>query len=274
MVPAAFFIPKKLKVCIFVKKAKDMSGHSKWSTIKRKKGALDAKRSKIFSRVIKEINVAVKEGGNDPEGNPRLRLAIANAKGVNMPKDNVQRAISKAGDKNAADFQEVTYEAYGNFGVAIYIECLTDNLQRTVSSVRSVLNKHEGKLETKGALSFLFDRKGVFTIPESTVKEKGMEEDDFLMEVIDAGAEEAENEEGFYTIYTAMEDFGSMVKKLEEMGVEAENAELQRIPKTTVKLDKESAQKILKMIDVLEDDDDIQNVFHNMELTDEIMASM
>ena len=251
-----------------------MSGHSKWSTIKRKKGALDAKRSKIFSRVIKEISVAVKEGGNDPDGNPRLRLAVANAKGVNMPKDNIQRAISKAGEKNSADFQEVTYEAYGNFGVAMYIECLTDNTHRTVANVRSYLNKHEGKLETKGALSFLFDRKGVFTIPEKTIGEKGLEEDDFLMEVIDAGAEEAENEDGFYTIYTAMEDFGNMLKKLEEMGVEAENAELQPIPKTTVKLETEQAKKILKMVDVIEEDEDVQNVFHNMELTEEIMAGM
>ena len=251
-----------------------MSGHSKWSTIKRKKGALDARRSKIFSRIIKEINVAVKEGGNDPDGNPRLRLAIANAKGVNMPKDNIQRAISKAGDKNSADFQEITYEAYGNFGVAMYIECLTDNQQRTVANIRSYLNKHEGKLETKGALSFLFDRKGVFTIPAKTVEEKGYDEDDFLMEVIDAGAEEAENEEGFYTIYTAMEDFGNMVKKLEEMGVDAENAELQRIPGTTVKLDKDQAQKVLKLVDVIEEDEDVQNVFHNLEMTDEIMDEM
>lgn len=251
-----------------------MSGHSKWSTIKRKKGALDAKRSKIFSRIIKEINIAVKESGNDPEGNPRLRLAIANAKGANMPKDNIQRAISKAGEKDAANFQEITYEAYANHGVAVYIEGLTDNQQRTVSNVRSYLNKHNGKLETNGALSFLFDRKGVFAIPEQTVTEKGMDEDDFMMEVIDAGAEEVEHEEGFYNIYTAMEDFGSMMKKLEEIGIEAENAELQRIPKTSVKLDKESARGIMKLIDILEEDDDVQNVFHNLELTDEMMEEM
>ncbi len=251
-----------------------MSGHSKWSTIKRKKGALDAKRSKIFSRIIKEINVAVKESGSDPEGNPRLRLAIANAKGANMPKDNVQRAISKAGDKDATNFQEVTYEGYGNHGVAIYIECLTDNLQRTVASVRSYLNKHNGKLETKGALSFLFDRKGVFTIPDKALAEKEMDEDDFMMEVIDAGAEEVEHEDGFYTIFTAMEDFGNMMKKVEELGVEAENAELQRIPKTTVKLDKEAAGGVMKLIDTFEDDDDVQNVFHNLEITEEMMEEM
>lgn len=246
-----------------------MSGHSKWSTIKRKKGAIDAKRSKIFSRIVKEISVAVKEGGTDPAGNPRLRLAIANAKGVNMPKDNVQRAISKAGEKNAATFQEVTYEGYANFGVAIYIECLTDNIQRTVANIRSYLNKHNGKLETNGALSFLFDRKGVFTIPVNNLNE-----DDFMMEIIDAGAEEVETEDQFFTIYTAMEDFGSMMKKIEEMGLEAENAELQRIPLNTVKLDMESARKVMKLIELLEDDDDVQNVFHNLDITDEMLAEI
>ena len=246
-----------------------MSGHSKWSTIKRKKGSLDAKRSKIFSKIIKEITVAVKEGVADPEGNPRLRLAIANAKGVNMPKDNIQRAISKAGDKGAGNFTEVTYEGYANFGVAVYVECLTDNLQRTVANVRSYFNKHNGKLETNGALSFIFDRKGVFSVPA-----KDLQEDEFIMEVIDAGAEEVEVEDQYYTIYSAMEDFGSMQKKLEQMGVEVERAELQRIPKTTVTLDKEQAQKVLKLIDLFEDDDDVQNVFHNLELTDEMMQEI
>lgn len=246
-----------------------MSGHSKWSTIKRKKGAIDARRSKIFSRIVKEISVAVKESGADPDGNPRLRLAIANAKGVNMPKDNVQRAISKAGEKNAATFQEVTYEGYANFGVAVYVECLTDNIQRTVANIRSYFNKHNGKLETNGALSFIFERKGVFTVPVSD-----HDEEEFMMEIIDAGAEEVETEDQFFTIYTAMEDFGSMMKKLEEMGIEAENAELQRIPQNTVKLDAESARKVMKLIETFEEDDDVQNVFHNLEITDEMLAEM
>ncbi len=246
-----------------------MSGHSKWSTIKRKKGALDAKRSKIFSKIIKEITVAVKEGGTDPEGNPRLRLAMANAKGVNMPKDNMQRAISKAGDKGASSYVEVTYEGYANYGVAIYVECLTDNLQRTVANVRSYFNKHNGKLETNGALSFLFDRKGVFTVPA-----EGLQEEEFMMEVIDAGAEDVEMEDQFFTIYTAMEDFGSMIKKLESMNIEIENAQLQRIPRTTVKLDTDSAQKVLKLIETFEEDDDVQNVYHNLEFTEEMMEAM
>ncbi len=251
-----------------------MSGHSKWSTIKRKKGALDARRSKLFSRIIKEINIAVKEGGNDPESNPRLRLAISNAKGANMPKDNIQRAITRAGDKNAADFQEVTYEGYASDGVAVYVECLTDNVQRTVANVRSYFNKHNGKLETNGALSFLFVRKGVFSLPLETLQEKGLKEEDFLMEVIDAGAEEAETEGGFMTLYTAMEDFGPMVKKLEELGVEAENAELQRIPNTTVTPGRKAAARVMKLIEAFEEDEDVQNVFHNLELTDEMMSRM
>ncbi len=248
-----------------------MSGHSKWSTIKRKKGALDAKRSKIFSKIIKEITVAVRESGSDPEGNPRLRLAIANAKGVNMPKDNVHRAISKAGDKDASNFIEVSYEGYANYGVAVFVECMTDNLQRTVANIRSYFNKNSGKLDTNGALSFIFDRKGVFSVSKSAVK---ISEDDFMMEVIDAGAEEVESEEQFYTIYTAMEDFGQMIKKLEDMNVEVENAELQRLPKTTIKLDKDSAASVLKLIETFEEDEDVQNVFHNLELTDEMIADM
>ncbi len=246
-----------------------MSGHSKWSTIKRKKAAMDAKRSKVFSTAIKEITVAVKEGGSDPDANPRLRLAIANAKGVNLPKDNIQRAISKAGEKDTANFQEVTYEGYAPFGVGVYIECLTDNIQRTVAAIRSYLNKYNGKLETHGALNFIFDRKGVFTVPK-----KDLDEEDFIMEVIDAGAEDVETEGDYFTIYTAMEDFGSMQRKLEQMGLEAESQELQRIPKTTVNLNKEQAKQVLKLIEALEEDDDVQNVFHNMELTDEIMEEM
>ena len=242
-----------------------MSGHSKWSTIKRKKGALDTKRSKAFSRVIKEITVAVKEGGSDPEGNPRLRLAISNAKGVNMPKENVTRTINKAGDKDAANFLEITYEGYASHGIAMYIECTTDNVQRTVSNVRSYFNKHGGNLTTNGSLSYLFDRKGIFTIPQIKLNEE-----DFEMEIIDAGAEDIVLEEGFFHITTQMEDFGSMMKKLEEMGVEPENAQLQRIPKETIKLDIKSAKKVLSLIELIEEDDDVQNVYHNLEMTDEL----
>jgi len=244
-----------------------MSGHNKWSTIKRKKGAADAKRSKIFSKIIKEISISVREGGSDPDGNPRLRLALSNAKGANMPKENIQRAISKAADKDAASLSEVTYEGYANGGVAVFIECTTDNVQRTVSNIRASFNKYNGSLGTNGSLSFVFDRKGIFTFPQANLKE-----DELTMEVIDAGAEDVTLEEGFFTITTAMEDFGKMMKKLEELKIEPENAQLQRIPKNTVKLDIESARKVLKLIEVFEEDDDVQNVYHNLELTDELMA--
>ena len=248
-----------------------MSGHSKWSTIKRKKGALDAKRSKIFSKLIKEITVAVKEGGGaDPDGNPRLRMAISNAKGVSMPKDNIERAINKGKDKDAASFTELTYEGYLPNGIAVYVECTTDNTQRTVANVRAVFTRAGGSLSTNGSLSFIFDRKGIFLVPKGD-----LDQDEFEMELIDAGAEELElDEEGFFHITTSMEDFGSMAKKLEELNVEPESAELQRIPNDTKTLDLESAQKIMKAIDTFEDDDDVQKVFHNLEITDELMEEM
>lgn len=247
-----------------------MSGHSKWSTIKRKKGALDAKRSKIFSKIIKEISVAVKEGGPDPEANPRLRMAILNAKGASMPKDNIERAISKGKDKNAAAFTEPAYEGYLPNGIAVFVECTTDNLQRTVSNVRAIFNKHGGSLGTSGSLSFLFDRKGVFVIP----KKDDLDMDEFELEMIDAGAEDIEEEDGTLTVTTSMEDFGKMQKKLEELNIEVENAELQRIPNDTITLDTETARKIYRVIEIFEDDDDVQKVFHNLEVTDEMMEEI
>lgn len=247
-----------------------MSGHSKWSTIKRKKGALDAKRSKMFTKIIKEITVAVKEGGPDPDGNPRLRLAISNAKGVSMPKDNIERAIKKGSDKDSANYQEVTYEGYLQNGVAVFLECTTDNQQRTVSNVRAIFNKYAGNLGTNGSLSFIFDRKGIFVIPQN----EGLDIEEFELEVIDAGAEDFEVEEGIVTITTAMEDFGAMMKKLEELNIEPENAELRRLPQTTVTLGLEDSQKIMKVIDIFEDDDDVQAVYHNLELSDELVEAM
>lgn len=246
-----------------------MSGHNKWSTIKRKKGAADAKRSKIFSKIITEITVAVKEGGEDPDSNPRLRLAISNAKGASMPKDTMQRAINKGKDKSSANFLETTYEGYLANGIAVYIDCTTDNVQRTVSNIRSIFNKFSGNLGTNGSLSFLFDRKGIFSIPKGELNEE-----DFELEMIDAGAEDIVTDDDFFSVTTSMEDFGNMMKKLEELNIEPENAELERIPHETITLEKESALKILKVIDLFEEDDDVQNVFHNLEITDEIMEEV
>ncbi|MCK9218628.1 MAG: YebC/PmpR family DNA-binding transcriptional regulator [Bacteroidales bacterium] len=246
-----------------------MSGHNKWSTIKRKKGALDAKRSKIFSKIIKDITIAVKEGGADPDGNPRLRLAIANAKGASMPKDNIQRAISKGADKDAAVLLETTYEGKGPHGIAIFVECTTDNLQRTVSNIRAYFNKHGGELGQNGMLNYMFDRKGVFEVPLGDLNR-----DDFEMELIDAGAEDISLEDDIFSIITAMEDFGSMVKKLEQLKIEPERASLQRIAKTTVTLDEEASRKVLKLIDIIEEDEDVQNVFHNLAISDELAEKL
>ena len=245
-----------------------MSGHSKWSTIKRKKGAADSKRGKIFSRIVKEISIAVKEGGPIPETNPKLRVAIANSKGVNMPKDNIERAISKA-DKDGDDFQEITFEGYLPNGVAIFVECLSDNNNRTVSNIRAIFTKRGGSLGTNGSLSFLFDRKGVITIPKGDI-----DPDELQMEIIDAGVEDFQIEDDVFVITTPLEDFGNVQKKLEELNIEAQNTELQRIPNDTKELAVEDALKILRVIEEFEDDDDVQNVFHNVEITDEIMEAM
>jgi YebC/PmpR family DNA-binding regulatory protein len=242
-----------------------MSGHSKWSTIKRKKGAIDAKRGKLFTKLIKEISIAAKEGGGDIDSNPRLRLAVANAKGNNMPKDNIERAIKKATGAEADSYQETTYEGYGPNGVAVFVECLTDNTNRTVSAVRAAFSKHGGNLGTNGSLEFIFGRKGVFTIKLLPK----MDEDDFTLAVIDAGAEDVNSEDGYLTVTCDMSDFGKIQKKLEELKVEAENAELQRIPNTLVTLENEAFSRVMKLIEILEDNDDVQKVFHNMDVTED-----
>lgn len=246
-----------------------MSGHSKWSTIKRKKGAADARRGKIFTKIIKEIIIAAREGGGDADSNARLRLAIQNAKGANMPKDNIERAIKKAVGADAESYVETTFEGYAPNGIAVFVECLTDNNNRTVASVRSAFNKYGGNLGTNGSLSYLFDRKGIFTI-----KNEGLSTEDLELEMIDAGAEDIEIDEDTITITCLREDFGNVSRKLGELGIEPEESRLQRIPNDTKKLDVESAKKVLKFIEALEDDDDIQNVYHNLEMTDELAEAL
>jgi YebC/PmpR family DNA-binding regulatory protein len=246
-----------------------MSGHSKWSTIKRKKGAADAKRSKLFSKIVKDIYIAVKEGGNDPDANPRLRLAITNAKGVSMPKENILRAIKKGDDKDSAQIEELTYEGYAPHGIAIFLECTTDNQARTIANVRAIFNKYHGSLGKNGSLSFIFDRKGVFHFP---IGDRDIEE--LELELIDAGAEEFEAEEGQLHITTAMEDFGNMMKKLEELQIEPELAELQRIPVNTETLSVDHAKSVLKIIDAFDEDEDVANVYHNLEMTTELEEAL
>jgi YebC/PmpR family DNA-binding regulatory protein len=246
-----------------------MSGHNKWSTIKRKKGAIDAKRGKIFTKIIKEIIISAKEGGADPDSNARLRLAIQNAKGANMPKDNIERAIKKATGADAASYTEANFEGYAPGGVAVFVECLTDNNNRTVATVRSAFNKHGGNLGTSGSLKFIFDRKGIFTITND-----GFNLEELELEMIDAGAEDFDVDGDTLTVTCRMEEFGSVNRKLNEMGIEPEEAGLKRIPTTSKKLDVESARKVLRLVDTLEDDDDVQNVYHNLEMTDELAAAL
>jgi len=242
-----------------------MSGHSKWSTIKRKKAANDAKRSKLFTKLLKEIQVAVKEGGSDPNSNPRLRLAIQNAKGANVPKENILRAINKANDE-AKNFQSVTYEGYAPGGVGLIIDCLTDNTNRTVGNIRAILNKKGGSLTTKGSLSFLFERKGVFTIPLNKIDNK----EEFELTMIDIGVDEIDEQDDVLILTTKLENFGKINKKLEELKIEPENAEIRAIPNEYKTLDLELSQKIIKLIEELEELDDVQNVWHNLYITEEL----
>lgn len=247
-----------------------MSGHSKWSTIKRKKGAIDAKRGKLFTKLIKEISIAAKEGSPDPEANPRLRLAIANAKGNNMPKENIERAIKKAQGAEADSYAEVSYEGYAPQGIAVFVECLTDNHNRTVSNIRSLFTKYGGSMGVSGSVEYLFNRKGVFSLP---IPPK-FNEDEFTLEIIDAGAEELTVEDGYISITCALADFGSIQRKLDELKLEAENAELQMIPLNTVSVEDEAFSRVMRLIEALEDNDDVQRVFHNMDITEKQMEML
>jgi YebC/PmpR family DNA-binding regulatory protein len=245
-----------------------MSGHSKWSTIKRKKGANDAKRGKLFTKLIKEITVAASVGGTDVEANPRLRSAVQNARGMNMPKDTIQRAINKA-DRDNSSFLELSFEGKLPHGVLVFIDSLTDNRNRTVSNVRSIFNKRGGELGTNGSLSYMFDTKGIISLPKGD-----LDPDEFELELIDAGVEEIELEEDTFMITTPLEDFHNVQVKLQAMGVEAESAELQRIPNDTLDLALEQGLQIMKIIEEFEDDDDVQSVYHNVNVSDELSEAM
>lgn len=249
-----------------------MAGHSKWANIKHRKGAQDKKRAKQFTRAIKEISVAVKEGGGpDPETNPALRNAVSNAKGVNMPKDTIERAIKKASGAEADNYEAVSFEGYGPNGIAFFVECTTDNQNRTVASVRSIFSKNGGSLGTNGSLEFLFDRKGVFTIDRKSLIQ---DQEEIELELIEGGATRIEKEAENIYVYTNFTDFGSMNAKLEELGIEPKNAEIQRIPLNTLELSLEDSQKILELVEKFEEDDDVQNVYHNLEITDELVAEL
>ncbi len=250
-----------------------MSGHSKWSSIKHKKGAKDAKRGKIFTRIIKEITIAARDGGSpDPDMNPALRVAIQNAKGANMPKDTMERAIKKGSGDDAANLVEYTFEGYASNGIAVFVEATSDNNNRVVANVRAVFSKYGGELGTHGSLSFMFDRKGVFTIDRELLKEWELEDLEF--ELIDAGLEEIDVQEEDVFIYTSFDSYGEMQSKLDEMKIEVKSQELQRIPTTTMALDVDKAKSVLKLIDKMEEDDDVNVVYHTLEMTDELAAAL
>ncbi|MEN3041627.1 MAG: YebC/PmpR family DNA-binding transcriptional regulator [Bacteroidia bacterium] len=244
-----------------------MAGHSKWAQIKRKKAVVDARRGALFTRLVREITVAAREGGANPDFNPRLRLAIQNARRANMPKEVIERAISK-GDSGAEAYTEVIYEGYAPGGVAVLIEAMTDNTNRTVSQLRTLFSRGGGALATSGAVSYLFQRKGVFTIPI----ERLPSEEAFLEAMIEAGAEDVEIGEGAAVVTSRYEDFGVIQEALEKLKIEPEEASLAWVPTSYVQLPWEEAQKALRLIEQLEDHDDIQKVYHNLAMTEEIAA--
>lgn len=247
-----------------------MAGHSKWANIKHRKGAQDKRRSKLFTKAIKEITVAIKENNSngDPDTNPALRNALLNARGINMPKDNIERAIKKATGADADSYEQITFEGYGPHGIAFFIECMTNNTNRTVANVRSIFNKNNGSLGTNGSLEFLFERNGVFTIEKETLS---LDFEELQLELIEAGAVSFDEEDDIVIVYSEFTEFGNMSTKLDSLKIEVQNAELQHIPLDTKALDLDQARDILKLIDAFEDDDDVQNIFHNVELTDELM---
>ncbi len=246
-----------------------MSGHNKWSTIKHKKGAVDAKRGKLFTKLIKEITTSARIGGGDPGGNPRLRKAVDEAKANNMPSDNIDRAIKKGtGELDGVIYDEVTYEGYGPEGVAVLLEVMTDNKNRTVAEIRHLFSKYNGSLGENGCVAWMFDSLGLIMVS----KENATEEQ--LFEVaLEAGADDIKDEGDVFEIHTSVEAFDGVSNAVKEAGIETESAELTRLPQTTVKLDGKPAETMLKLYGFLEDHDDVQNIYANFDIPDEIMES-
>lgn len=239
-----------------------MSGHSKWSTIKRAKGKTDAARSAVFTKIGREIAVAVKAGGPDPDSNSALRTVIAKAKAANMPNDNINRSIKKAsGELGSINYESVVYEGYGTNGVAVIVETLTDNKNRTAGDVRHIFDKFGGSMGTNGCVSYLFESKGVIVIE----KKKGMDDDEVMMAALEAGAEDF-NADDEYEIITTPEDFNAVCDNLRAKGYEFLSSQIDRIPSMTVTLEDSAAEKFTKMLDMFDENDDVQNVYHNAEL--------
>jgi YebC/PmpR family DNA-binding regulatory protein len=247
-----------------------MAGHNKWSKIKRKKGVADARRSKVWARITRDIMIAAREGGGDVEMNPRLSLAVDKAKAENMPKDNIERAIKRGtGEIEGADYEEITYEGYAPGGIAIFVECLTDNTNRTVADVRHAFTKYGGNLGTSGSVAYLFDRKGEFELDASD-----LDEDDIFLLVAEAGAEDLRREDGRFIVTTPMEEFSAVQDALEDAGIEPKEAKLVRLPTTTTSLSPDDAAKVLRLVDALEELQDVQEVYTSLEMDDATLASL
>jgi YebC/PmpR family DNA-binding regulatory protein len=248
-----------------------VSGHSKWSTIKRKKGAADAKRGRIFTRLIKEITVAARMGGGDQDGNPRLRSAIATAKAENMPKDNIERAIKKGtGELEGAVYEEIIYEGYGPGGVAVMVECMTDNKNRTVADIRHAFSKSGGNLGESGCVAWMFDKKGSILIDKSVI-----DEEELMDKALEAGAEDVLEEENVFQIVTTPDDFEAVREALQADGLEFIEAAVSLIPQNTVDITEEKpAKQLLRLLESLEDHDDVQSVSANFDIPDEIMEAV
>ena len=245
-----------------------MSGHSKWATTKRKKAVIDAKRGKMFTKLIKEITIAAREGGGDPAGNPRLRLAVDNAKSANMPQDNIERAIKKAtGELEGVTYHEFTYEGYATGGIALLVEVATDNKNRTVAEVRHLFSKGGGTLAETGSVAWMFQRKGIITLPR---QEKT--EDEILEIILEAGADDLQTEDDYYEIQTSIESFESVRRALAEKKIDIENASLQWVAQNLVRVSGEDAEKVIKLIEALEECEDVQNVYSNSDFDEETIS--
>jgi YebC/PmpR family DNA-binding regulatory protein len=249
-----------------------MSGHSKWATIKRKKGATDAARGRLFTRLIKEITIAAKNGGGNAEGNPRLRLAIQTAKNSNMPADNIKRAIQKGtGELPGVSYEEVTFEGYGPAGVAIIVEVVTDNNNRTVSEMRHVFSRNNGNLGQAGSVGWMFHRKGNIMISRAG---QLVSEDDLLSIILDAGADDMQTDDDTFAVLTSPQTFDVVKKAIEDKGIKVESAALQMIPENTVKVSGKEAEQTLKLMEALEEHEDVQNVYSNFDIDEKELASI
>lgn len=251
-----------------------MSGHSKWATIKRKKAATDSARGRLFTRLIKEITIAARNGGGNAEGNPRLRLAILTAKAANMPADNIKRAIQKGtGELPGVAYEEVTFEGYAAGGVAVLVEVVTDNNNRTVSEMRHVFSRNNGNLGQSGSVAWMFQRKGILVVPRAG-QSITLTEDDLLAIILDAGADDMQTDDETFTVTTSPQSFEPVKKAIEDKGITIESAALQMIPQNTVKVSGKEAEQVLKLMEALEEHDDVQNVYANFDIDEKELASL